>query len=310
MQLFYNNIDITKDVKIIKASISDNCGGIADSISLLLSDTDKLWRQWGPQKNDRLVLNSDRFTSGLMYIDEMFLLRGKFSIKAISTPLEAKTRRTRAWENISFKKLAADLAEEIGLSVEFYSITDWIYDRLEQLEKTNLEFLNERCILEGYNIKATNGKIIIYEESQLESANSVYSFDESSFIGEYSFECISSGLYSASEIKYFAASNEILTYKYTNNNVPVGPVLRLKNLRVSSIGEAERYARNLLKYHNKNEVQASFTTVLNNSIAASNTIQINGIGSFSGKYFVEAIRQDIAGNKSHIKARKSLEGYL
>lgn len=308
MQLIYNDIDITKDVRILGASIKDNSGGIADSISILLSDTEKLWRQWGPQKNDTIILINNSFSSGLMYLDELNLLRGKYKIKGISTPLNSKTAKSRVWDNIRFKKLAQDLTEELGLSIEFYNVQDYTYDKLEQVKKSNLGYLNERCILEGYNLKISNGKAIIYDESTLENIVSG-NLRESDFIGDYDFKSISSKLYSSCEIKYFTASNVLVEYTYTNNKAPLGPVLKIDTIRASNLGEAQRFSKNLLKFHNKEEIKGAFTTRINTNLAAASIVSLDSLGSFSGKYFIDSVNQDLTSDKSYFQVRKLLEGY-
>ncbi|MHC1683681.1 MAG: phage late control D family protein [Clostridiaceae bacterium] len=309
MELIYNDVNITNKVKINSAIIVDNCGGKVDSIQCIFSDIEKNWRNWNPQKDDRLILSTDKFSSGVMFIDELHISRGLYRIDAISIPLTAKTKQIRSWESIRFKNLAEDLASEIGLSVETYYITDWMYERIDQINETNMEFLSRICILEGYTLKITNNKAVIYDEITIENSNSILEVSEIDIIGDYSFSSTSSGLYSGCELDYFSFKNELIKYNFTPSVSLSGPLLKVNNIKVSNYAEAERFTRNLLRYHNKYEVNGGFSIGLNSNIGAANTLNIEDLGSFNGKYFIEKVVHNLTNNKSRLEVRKTLEGY-
>lgn len=308
MELIYNGIDITNKVDIMSASIFDRCGGNADSINLLFSDSQKLWRKWNPLKGDLIIVSHGNFSSGVMYVDETEALKGRYGINALSTPLKAKSNKSYSWENIRFKGIAKQLVEEIGLSLETYDIEDYLYDKLDMIDKTNLGFLNTRCILEGYSLKITNGKAIIYDEKSLEKYNAVKDITEDLIIGDYSLGTVSSGLYSACEIEYFSNNNKLIKYRFSPKNPPIGPILK-SNIRANSQGEAERYAKGILRNVNKNEITGRFNIGLDMNLAAGNTVNLKGFGSFDGKYFINIIRHDLLNGKSYLKVRKVLEEY-
>lgn len=309
MKIIYNDINITNDVKINRASITDNCGGRADKIQCIFSDINKNWRNWSPKKGDTLVLVNDKFSSGKMFIDELYISRGIYKINAISTPLNSKIAKSRVWESITFKSLVNDLANEVGLTVETYYINDWIYERIDQMDETNLEFLNRICILEGYNLKITDGKVVIYDERTLESSTEVLKVTEKDILGDYDFKVISSGLYSSSSLEYLTHKNEFIRYSFTPTNPILGPILKLKNIKVSSYAEAERFTKNLLRYNNKYETSGSFAIKANSEIGAGNVIKIEDLGSFNGKYFIDKVIYNTTNNQSNLQVRKVLEGY-
>ncbi|WP_058953157.1 phage late control D family protein [Clostridium tyrobutyricum] len=307
MNLRYNGTDITDSVNIIDASVTDRCGGKSDSMDIMFSDTKKLWRQWNPAKGDILEVSQDGFSSGAMYIDEFEVFNGKYNIKSKSIPINSRTKKTNGWENIRFKQIMSQLSSEVGLQLKTYGIEDHLYDRMDMINRTNLEFMNERCILEGYSLKITDKKAIIYSEKALENYAPVKEISEDSLIGNYKFKTISSGIYSSCLVEYFA-SNNIIKYKFDPKNPPIGDVLKV-NLRANNIGEAERYSKNLLRYNNKMETVGAFSIKQDSTLAAGNTIAIKDIGSFSGKYFIYLINHNFTNGKSYLKARRVLEDY-
>ncbi len=309
MRLIYDGVDITSSINIMSAKLKDNASGKADSIEIIFSDAEKLWRQWSPQKGDKIELQEEGFSSGLMYIDEHGIDNGRYIIRALSAPLTAKTPKTRTWENVRFKKMAQDLAKDIGLILETYDIDNQIYDRLDQIDKTNLAFLEEYCKMEGYCLKITNGKAVIYDERKLEQVPPALTITSDLLIDDYEFFSISSGLYSSCLILYLSNStNKLVKYQYTPIAAPIGPILRPK-IRAASQGEAERFARSLLRSVNKFETQGHCYINLNTSIAAGNIVEVSGMGSFDGKYFIDNIMHIFTSGKSFIGIRKVLEGY-
>ncbi|WP_049043317.1 phage late control D family protein [Clostridium sporogenes] len=304
MKLFYNDKDITNDVDIIDASIKDNSGGIADTISIEFSDIKKLWRKWEPQKGDEIILSKNNFSSGKMFIDELGVTKGRYFIKAISIPLESKTNNTKSWEKATFIEIAQNLVQELGLQLETYYIKNYLYERVDMINKTNLEFLNYLCILESFNLKICNGKAIIYDEKTLESFKSIKTFNEDDFVSDYSFDTISNGLYGSCLIKHFG--EKLIEHKITINNI--GPTLQ-KDIKVTNLAEAERFGIGLLRYSNKNETTGTFPIKLDTSLAAGNTIDIKNLGHFNGKYFISSVKHILTKNKSYLNVRKVLEDY-
>ncbi|MEG0371742.1 MAG: hypothetical protein RR645_05560, partial [Clostridium sp.] len=131
MQLFYENEDITSGVDILSSVIEDNAGEIADSMSITLSDVNKVWRSWQVELESILEIAEGEFTSGKMYIDNVFIKRGKCMLKALPIKRIQKDIQTRVYENISLLSLAKGVADELKLKLETYGINDFTYERLE-----------------------------------------------------------------------------------------------------------------------------------------------------------------------------------
>lgn len=303
MNLIYNNINIINDVLVTKAVINDNSGGIADSIEIEFSDSKCEWRNWNVKKNDTLILEKGRFKSGIMFIDSFGINKGKFRIYAKSVPLKAKEQISKPWENISFMHLANELASILSLELKTYFIKDITYKTLDMSNRTPLGFLNELCILEGYSVKVTNKSLVIFDERELEKYPSIRTLSAEDFEGDYDFYTKSNDLYSSCLIKSFEES--VIQYEFKCN--VIGPRL-IKTFKVENIGQAERYAKNLLRNTNKFETTGTFKISLDDELAAGNTIDID-ISDFSGKYFIYSIRNDLINNKSILKVYKIMEGY-
>ena len=304
MKVIYENVEIK--VQVSNCEIIDNMGGKADSLAITFADIKNECRKWDFKKNHVVEVIEEPFSTGKMYVDEFGASAGAFTIKALSVKKRIKTKYTRTWENIKFLALVNDLVKEEGLKLETYgTIEDYEYSRVDQIEKNNLEFLNERCILEGYNLKICDGKAIIVSEIFLQQQKESLTLNPSMFIGKYNFYSTSQGIYSGCEINYI--SQKLIKGKYILNQD--GEVLKLKNVMVSSSYEADRFAKNILKAYNKYETIGTFYLKKNTNIAAGVTVKIEDMDSFSGKYIIDRVYQDLIQGKTKVKARKVLEEF-
>ena len=301
MQLIYEGKDIAASVGINKADITDNAGGIADSLELYMNDTIGLWSSWKPQKNNVVNLGQSGLTSGGMYVDELEQERGFYIIRALSIPQEAKTRNTKCWEDVRFMEFSGEIANKYGFELQTYGIDNYLYSRLDQNELADFEFLAYRCMLEGYMLKITDKKVIIYGEMYLESLAVARTIYLSDIDGAYKFKTKSNGIYGACELTRGMAKSEYPA-KY-------GPTLKINNIDITNQGEADRYTKNILRFYNKQETTGKFNIKLDTGITAGNTIQIAGAGMADGKYFCEQAVHRLVEKKTSLRLRKVLEGY-
>jgi phage protein D len=104
------------------------------------------------------------------------------SIKAVSTPIASSMRReekNRAWEDVTLQKIAQDIADEAGLSL-MYEVSEEIkLDRADQLQLSDMAFLQGLCKECGVALKVSNNNVVLFSEPDYESKAAVDSFDKS-----------------------------------------------------------------------------------------------------------------------------------
>ncbi len=304
MKVIYEGTEINLEVSDCR--IYDNMGGKADSLVISFADIKNECRKWNFAKDNTIEIIDSPFSSGIMYVDGFGCSRGSYDIDAISIKKSFKTKKTRTWENVKFLDLAKDLTEELGLNLKTYGVNDFQYSRVDQVQKNNIEFLNYRSMLEGYNLKISNGKALIVSEEFLKGQKEVLTLEPSLFIGKYDFKCTSNHIYHGCEIVSFSKS--LIKGRYINDNFS-GDVIKINNISIGSIGEANRFSKNVLLSLNKNETIGVFTINKNTSLAAGNLINIENLDSFNGKYVIENIIHDLIGGRSKLTVRKVLEGF-
>lgn len=304
MQIIYEGKDIAAAVDVQKADITDNAGGMPDSVELVFNDTAGLWSKWKPQKNHRVAVKEKGFSSGLMFIDELEQERGLFTVRALSIPQEAKTENTKAWENVRFMEFAGEMARKYGLELQAFGVQNHLYPRVDQFEQPDLAFLSYRCMMEGYALKITDGTAVIYDERHIESQASARKIYADQVDGTVRFKDKSTGIFNSCRVTYGS-----MGYEFKPAQAPPGPVLKICDAYLSSPAEAERYSRGLLRQKNKHEKSGALTIRLDTGIAAGNIVEVHRVGMFDGRYFVEQAVHRLKEGRTSLKLRKPLEGY-
>lgn len=303
MQLRYEGKDITGYVDIRRADLVDNAGGELDSLILELNDTKGLWSRWGPEKNHTVQVRQDGFDSGVMYVDEIGQQRGAIILKALPVKQAAKQERIKAWDNVRLLAIAAGIAATWGLTLSTYGVTDQYYPRVDQPGQTDFKFLAWRCLLESMALKVSGGKLIIYDQAYMEGLSPAKTITVNDIDGDFSFKNKSSDIYSACSISW-----QDIQYTFTDSAVN-GPTLKVYDLPVSSIGEAQRFSRGLLRARNCMEKTFTGTVRYDAGLTAGNTVRLSGFGLADGKYFVQQAIHKFIEDRTRLKLRGLLEGY-
>lgn len=301
MKLIYEGKDITKDIEIHLADFTDNASGELDSLELQVNDPKGLWSKWKPEKNHTVQVKDSGFDTGIMYIDELIQHRSFITLKALPIKQEAKTPRTKAWDDVRFFEFAQEIAGRHGLQLDTYNIDNHLYKRVDQIEQSDFEFLAWRCLLEGYCLKVSANSIIIYNEGIREKVSPIKTLTPDNIDGEYVFKNKSNNIFGSCKI---IGHN----YEFKDPNA-YGPILKVKNLVVSSQAEAQRFTKGLLRAKNKYEKTFSYTDRFDPGVAAGNTFTLKLFGLADGSYFAYHVIHHFVRGKTSYKLRQPLEGY-
>lgn len=345
--------DVSQDVlpDLLSFSYTDKESGEADEISLTLKDETGKWAAtWKPDGGEIIDaylatgrVNSpvvDELHCGRFFVDSM-TVRGAprtFDMQAVSTPMGAPLRRkqvTKAWESRTLRGIAQEICTENGLTLFFDVEEDPKYDRRDQKEESNLAFLHRLCEDEGFSIKMTDQKVVIFDQRSYESKSSiktitlgvsdVLSWSFNSQQSETYKTCVvawrdlkkkaadSAGGYDFSKPGTPAGSSEedlaalrtpdyraqknqaVNYYSFTDPNADPNGQEYRVRKRVTSKSEAERLAKSTLRKLNLRRVTGSLTMVGDPSLLAGCVIECRGFGSFDGNFIIESSTHDVSG---------------
>lgn len=330
--LDYKGVDITDEISkdLLTFEYVDNASGESDTASITLKDDKKIWlSDWFPDKGDVILpkihtknwrRNGDkqRLSCGRFFIDQPSYSGrpSTFTLDAISSPLNSnftKVDRSRAWKNITLKKIASDVAKRAGLKLQFIGRNNPRYSKKEQSETPDSEFLSELCEEEGLAMKVTDSKIVIFDEREFEKRQSVAKYAEwNDSVLSYEFETsLSNTKYAGVNVKYYdSKSGKTLKYLYAIEDIDKDSKIYQVNKRVKSGEEARRLAQRILRRLNKKETTGNIMVVGNIVLLGGTCIDIDGFGSFNGKYYIQQASHSIGnGYTTNLEIRKVLGGY-
>jgi len=193
VEVRYAGRNITRQIRntLINFVYTEKTHGEADELNISLNDRSGRWRnRWYPMRargrNARLrawiicenwFRQGDRFRvyCGEFEVDSCDFTSSAngdiFTIKALSTPTSSRLRRerkSRAWEGVTLRKVANDIARQNRMQLFYRVGEEIILDRVDQIRRSDLEFLTRLARDYGVAVKVSNGRIILFEEASLE----------------------------------------------------------------------------------------------------------------------------------------------
>lgn len=159
MELIYEGVDITKDVRVVSAVCRDASGGKSDSLELVLGDAEK-WYSWKPQQDDRILLRQEGYSTGTMYLSAVQPEEGEYRILATAQPMAARRRANKSYEDMTLEAIMGLCAAECGMRWRLYGIDGGIrYHYLLRTGESCAALLNRLAGLEGAVLKCWDGQL-------------------------------------------------------------------------------------------------------------------------------------------------------
>ena len=321
LKVVYKGEDISKEIQeyILDFSYTDNDNDTED-LQLTLENKEELWyRDWFPEKGDTIEVTILMFRDdeeikipiGEFEVDGLNV-KGKpnvSTIKAISAFISGEirdTKRSKAWEKIDFKSIVSEIAGNHGYSAVFNVENNKTYDKVDQNNLSDIEFIRQLCKDLGFDIKVNNNKIVITDEEYFEKKEPDFNIfndrkdaakNDIFDLIDWDFDESSIGAYTSCENQYKDPETRTV-YKSkaeSKKEHKSKKVLRL-NKKVKSDAENEQLCKDALKRENAKTKTAKFSFAPDRPIFAKNLINVTGWGKFDGKYLIDSVNHKIDGN--------------
>ena len=239
------------------------------------------------------------------------------SIKATSLPYSSAVRtatQTKAWENIKLSAIAGEIAKKHGMKCMFESSFDPLYTRREQVQLSDIVFLQGLCKDAGISLKVSGSIIVLFDEADYEGKAAVREIKRGmADVLSYRFGTTTNDTkYSKCHVSYSdPQAGKTIEYTYTPRNADKGGQTLEINEKVNTREEARQLAMKRLRQKNKSEFQAEFTLVGDVRLVAGVNVEVVGWGMFDAKYIIETATHSVTGSgyTLQIKLRRVLEGY-
>lgn len=305
IQLTYKGVDITDRVSINRCYHDMYAAGRSDELHLRVNDVDALWDSWAPAIGDEIRVEYGSIGTGTMFVSAAIAMNGVYDIVAQSAPSSGFEINNKAWQSVRLLQLGKEIADNNGLSFASYGVTDVLYPYRSQNNESDFQFLQRIAQLEGCAFLVYDKRLILYSEAYMEGVTPAEVL-EVTIDGDYRYTDNRHQLYGSCTIEqgvYFG--------KYTAGNGS-SKVLRPQNVpAISSNAEAARFAKNLLRAHNKEGRVGFVRSRILPGYAAASTVELKNARapSWDGAVFLDHVRNDYSAGLSKLFFRRPLEGY-
>lgn len=240
----------------------------------------------------------------------------KVTVKSTSIPYTSKLRmekKNKAWEKISLKGIAKEIAAKNGLKLMYEASDNPAYKRKEQVQTSDIKFLQNLCHAAGMALKVTTLTIVIYDAAEYDKKPAVRTFKKGSgdIISYKMGTKLTDTAYTSCHVSYTDPdSKETIEYTYTpDSKAGTGQTLEI-NEKVNSKAEAIRLAKKRLREKNTQEYTASLQVVGDVSLVAGITVKLKGFQQFDKKYKVTQAKHNLLGGYTvDLSLKQVLEGY-
>ena len=240
----------------------------------------------------------------------------KITLKGTSIPYTSTmrtARKNRAWENCNLKAIAEQIGQEAGLQVMYLAENNPVYKRKEQVQKSDITFLQKLCKAAGLALKVTIMTVVIYDAAEYDAkpAAKTFKYGDKNIISYKLGTSLTDTAYTSCHVSYTDPdSKETIEYTYTpDSSTGTGQVLEM-NEKVRNTEEAKTLAKKRLREKNTQEFTASLKVVGDVSLVAGMTVKLKGFQKFDRKYKVTQAKHSLTGGYTvDLSLKQVLEGY-
>ena len=344
-EVLYDGADISEGLEpyLLGVTYTDHRGGKADEVTISLEDRDELWRgDWLPGVGATLTvrIHADDWGEG-----EGSLLCGTFTLDKLSlagppstvqlsgvsvpTGLAArKTKRSRAWEQVTLRRVAEDVADSAGLSLVWDVDDDelpGVLDRVDQQGETDLAFLARLCRDYRLELKVHDGQLVVWDVTAYEGKDAVttYTLGESRVLS-WQLD-VKAYMYTPKvKVQYRdpwlgdvqqATRDEAQALRGQSVDDPLGlddegmrqsfddEAAEVIRQRARSQAEAEAKAKAALLRRQEHTVEGSLEVVGDVRLVAANPIALSGWGKLDGRYLLDRAVHTLGGGGYTVRAQ-------
>lgn len=354
IKLIFDGVNVSADINKYLSSLSytDNEEDNADDLQITIDDKDDVWLgDWlntpaqaptisetetatnpgGKGTEIAAIIIQKNWTSygadrvldcGIFEIDD---ISGsgpptKVTIKATSIPYTSTLRtqkKTKAWEQFTLSNIAHEIAGKNEMKCLFETRSNPFYRRKEQLQESDITFLQRLCKNAGISLKVTAKALVLFDAATYEQKATIYTIKKgSSDVKRWNVATSAHDTaYNSCRVKYTDPTTQqtyeasfLLPTNAKRSNTP--RVLEI-NEKVDSNADAMILAEKRLREKNKFEFTGSFEVVGNPYLVSGVTVDVLGYGAFDGKYIIGVATHNISqsGYTTNATVRQVLEGY-
>lgn len=308
-EIVYNGTNITSDILpyVLSFNYTDKAAGETDELELTVEDTNGLWiNEWYPVKGDKItarIFNLGKVLEcGTFTVDEISASGGSsgntVSIKGVAAGINKKmrTKTCYAHENKSLREIANTIGSKHGLKV-IGEIANVRIGRVTQYRETDLNFLQRLANEYGYTFSVRDSEMTFTNIFTIEDKKAALTITPQEMIS-WSLTDKTSKTFKAVRISYHnPKEKKVVSFQHTEDN---DAFKQAKNddmemkVKAENQQQAEIKARAALYKANSKQQEGSVEMQGNVYALAGNNCELDGIGYFSGRYYIESSSHSVS----------------
>ncbi|MBQ9252243.1 MAG: hypothetical protein IJ188_06385 [Clostridia bacterium] len=302
LKLYYEGVDITRQVDIIECTCRDVSCGESDCLNLKVDHADT-WFQWGPKKNDQIRVTRSGYDTKTMFLNTVVPEDGAYRIYATAAKSVPFPKRWQAYEGKTLAAIMAVCAGECGMGAKLYGIGGGI--TYEYLMRNNLSapvFLETLIQREGGILKTLDGNYaaIGIKYAQGLPAMHVLELDSDQMDSQYIDRRDLS--WKSVQIRTLFGNG---TARDANSN---GQNRIITDIPVDDDAMAYRWAKGILMAHNRQSETLSIEMDFNPGYTAMVRVDVKSRTDAAGEWMIHEVEQNLLDGRTKAKMYRCMSG--
>lgn len=302
MELYYEGVNIAREVGIAHCIYTDRCGERCDSLELVLENP-AAWFGWEPKRDDKIAVVSDNLATGTLYLNTVTPHGGKYRIIATSVPSATRYTSYTCYENMSLDAIMASCAAESGMGNGLYGIDGgMVYPYLLRPKQSGAAFMRWLLELEGAVFKTYNDRFIgigIDYAQKLDAAVTLKIREDQPGLR-----------YRKQDGRKLAGLTIATPYaKCTaeDSAIDSSNYCTVTDLPATCAADALRWARGMLLSHNRQTEEMRLELEMLPALTAMAKVNIECGSPLAGSWLVDEAKHDLKWKKTSVKLLRCID---
>lgn len=296
VRLIYEGTDITDYVNVTKCVCRDVSCGRADSLELEF-DHAAVWYKWGPKENDKIIVELDGYSTGIMFLNAVVPRGESFTVLATALPSAARRKTWDTYRDLTLEAIMRRCAIEAGMTAKLYGTDGRMkYTFLMRENEGVAAFLDWLGKLEGLAIKAANGAFRAVSIEYAQSLNAV----QTMYI-DTKQQGVTYTRQELNKISKLTIASPYARVSATDSGATYGNSSTITTLPIMDVVQAGRWARGLLLSRNRQAESLTIKSAFNPAMVALTRVDIEGTTDANGEWIVDDVEHDLVNLESNTK---------
>ena len=297
IRVYYNNTDITKDITVVECEHEMNAEDAPDQVTIKFADNNHLWDKWEPNNTDIIKVVNGVANTGKMFIQSVLPTNGYMTLTASSVPesmRKVEKKNNKSWQGAMFLQIITEIAARNGLTLESHDVENRMIPFIELENISDLNFLTERCELEGCAFVIYDGKLVVYSPDKIIAGSPSKTINIPADT-DFKYDDNSAKAYGSCEL-----DNGSISVMANANNGVENVKRKILEGYIDNQAEANMYAKNVLAKANRGLKTGTFESPIMRDLSAASiaTLKTAAAATNNGKIFYTKIRQDYVKQKT------------